>query len=311
MNRPTLQLVPAPMLVGYGLAFLGTALFSAKSIFIKFAYQTGMQAEAVLFWRMVLALPLYLGVLLIWRRKFLRQLSVIKQFRWRLVLVGCTGYFLAPWLDLKGLLYISAGLERTILFTYPIWVVLFGAWFFATPITRRVMASIIITYTGLVIAMSDQWGLSTVSTQLFITGSVLVLLASISFAFYVLWSKSMLSQISSLCFTTLVMLIASSAVIISYSPFIPSTAVPKEAWLYLGLLVVASTFVPSFMVTMAIKRIGGAPTGIVGSLGPIITIILASIFLGEIFSSFYWFGLVAILLGVGLLITQSKETGTP
>lgn len=293
------------LLIGFFLAIFGTALFSVKSIFIKLAYAEGLDADSVLMLRMAIALPIYLAIM-VWLFKSKPTLNLQGKLL-KVIFLGFIGYYLSSWLDLKGLEMISAQLERLTLFTYPIMVSLLGALFFKTPITRKLLGALILTYGGLVIAFYQELGFSGENTGL---GTLLVFLAALSFSFYVLFSKKLIHQVGSLWFTSLAMAISSGFVLIHYLLFkdFSDLHVTQMGWLWIFLLAIVSTVIPSFMISEAIGRIGPAQTGVVGTLGPMVTIVLAVWILQEPFGLWQAIGLVLVLSGVSWLSYQPKKT---
>lgn len=293
---------------GLALAALGTGLFALKSIFIKLAYAEGLDTDSVLMLRMAIALPIYLFIIATLTHKRPVALNTIqKRLPWILFL-GFIGYFLSSWLDLKGLEYISAQLERLTLFTYPFMIAFLGALFFKTPLTRRIIGSLIITYVGLWVVFYQELRLTGEET---ITGTLLVLGAALSYSFYALFAKRQIAIIGSLWFTSIAMSVSSVFVLIYYGCFHDFTALhlSTNAWIWVSLLAIVSTVLPSFMIAEAIARIGPAETSIVGTLGPIVTILLAVWILDEPFSLWHALGVLLVLSGVRLLtLRQTKNT---
>ena len=291
---------------GILLAIIGTALFALKSIFIKFAYAEGLDADSVLMLRMLISLPIYLAIIF-WLVKYkpVEPSKIYPRFP-IIILLGFIGYFLSSWLDLKGLEYITAQLERLTLFTYPIWVAILGALFFKTPLTFKVIASIVLSYFGLWIVFNAELQYAGEQTW---WGVIFVLLSAFSFAIYVLVSKPVIAEISSLWFTSLAMSISSLFVLGYYFTFFDFSQleVTNNAWLWLFLLAIFSTVIPSFMMAEAIHRIGGAQTGIVGMLGPIMTLGLAAWLLNEPFGVVQITGLAFIIGGISLLTLKNKK----
>jgi len=295
------------LLIGFFLAILGTALFSVKSIFIKLAYAEGLDTDSVLMLRMAIALPVYLMIML-WLAKF-NDTPNLQGTLLKITFLGFIGYYLSSWLDLKGLEMISAQLERLTLFTYPIMVALLGALFFKTPLTRKLLGALVLTYSGLWIAFYQELSFSGDQAGL---GTFLVFLAALSFSFYVLFGKKLIHQVGSLWFTSLAMAISSGFVLIHYLLFndFSGLEVSNMAWLWLFLLAIVSTVIPSFMISEAIARIGPAQTGVIGTLGPMVTIVLAVWVLQEPFGFWHAIGLALVLSGVSWLSYQPKKKQT-
>jgi drug/metabolite transporter (DMT)-like permease len=293
---------PSSSSIGFALAIFGTLLFSLKSIFIKFLYQQGLDADAVLVLRMMLALPIYITILLVSLR-YRPQITLSPSTIAPVFLLGFLGYYLASLLDLKGLELITAQLERLSLFTYPFLVAVIGFFFFKEPITRKLLIALITTYSGLWIVMGQELEITGNNV---VEGVCFVLASALSFSFYVLFSRTWIKRLSSLIFTSIAMISSSifgiihGAVIIDWSVIVINNA----AWLWLAMLVVFSTVIPSFMMTEAIQRIGPAQTGVVGMLGPIFTIVLAVYLLSEPFTLKIALGVVLVIAGVISLVLK-------
>ncbi len=294
----------SPINIGFILAILGTALFSLKSIFIKLAYAEGLDSDSVLMIRMAIALPIYL-VILFWLTRVKTKPDNLRSKLLKITFLGFIGYYLSSYLDLKGLEMISAQLERLTLFTYPIMVAILGALFFKTPITRKVLLALVITYGGLLVVFVKETSLTGAQVPL---GTLLVFLAALSFSFYVLFGKQVIHEVGSLWFTSIAMAISSFFVLLHFGIFSDFTGlnVTPMAWLWLGLLAIVSTVIPSFMISEAIAKIGPAQTGIVGILGPIVTMGLAITILNEPFTVWHALGMVLVIGGVALLTIRSK-----
>lgn len=285
---------------GFGLAVGGTLLFSFKSIFIKFLYQQGMQADAVLVLRMVIALPIYLGILVFSLRKAKSRSALTFPTLGLTLLAGFLGYYLASLLDLMGLELITAQLERLTLFSYPIMVAIIGVLFLKETLKPKLLLALLLSYTGLALVMSQEALLLGGQVGL---GVTYVLFSALAFAVYLSMSKPLIGRLGSMLFTSLAMTV-SSFLVFSHG-FITldwvDVTVTLDAWFWLLLLAIFSTVIPSFMISAAIGRIGAIQASAVGMLGPIFTIGLAVYFLGEPFTVMIAIGALLVLLGVGSL----------
>lgn len=293
------------LLIGFILAIFGTLLFSLKSIFIKFLYKQGLDADVVLVLRMALALPIYVIILTWLLRHKTSRTELNSSTLGSIFLLGFLGYYLASLLDLMGLELISAQLERLSLFTYPFMVAVIGYFLFNEGLTRRLVLALIISYSGLFLVMGQELQLTGNNV---VQGVSLVLASALSFAFYVLLSRPFIKQLGSKLFTSIAMIASSifglihGMIILDFSQL----AVTSSAWLWLTMLVIFSTVIPSFMMTEAIHRIGPAQTGIVGMLGPIFTIGLAVYLLGEPFTLIIAAGVLLVIIGVMSLMVHKR-----
>jgi len=288
------------LLIGYACAAGGAFLFSTKAIIIKLGYGEGLNAETLIALRMVLALPVYgvIGWMSVRERlctgRSLPDIGLV----WRAAAVGVLGYWFASYTDFLGLLYISAQFERLILFTYPAFVVLFGALFFAQPIRARTLFGIAISYAGLSLIFATR--LTTLGADV-AKGAGLVLAAAIGFALYQLFAKGLIGKIGPRLFTCIAMSAAAGVAILQFVLTQPlaSLIVSEKVLLYGLLLAIGATVLPSFLLNTALGRISAQANATIGTLSPVATIVLAVFILGEHFGPVDAAGTVLVLAGVG------------
>lgn len=284
---------------GLLLAIIGTTLFSIKSIFIKLAYQEGVDTTTLLSLRMLIALPFYLLILVWLLRKPETKKPLPKEF-FAIFGLGFIGYYLSSYLDLEALNYISAQLERLTLYTYPI-ITAFLSWFFLREIiTKRLVFALILTYTGVLLLYFHESMLTGINASI---GVLLVLAAALSISFYMVLSKNLISKLGSSLFTSIAMISSTVFVLIHFllTNEIEDLLINNTAWVYVFMLAVFSTVLPSFMISEAIAKIGAAKTTIVGTVGPIFTVILAVFLLDEPFGWIHLAGILLVIFGVSLL----------
>ncbi len=291
---------------GFIYALCGATLFSLKPVLIKLAYAHGIDTVTLLTLRMMIALPFYIAVGL-W--VFLRRQHCTIGFKKNLVptaLIGVLGYYLASYLDMLGLTLITAQLERLILFTYPTMVVVLGAIFFQQPVSHKIWIALLLTYTGVAcIVAHDMSGLE----SKVIDGSALVLVSALCFALFMLQSKSQINQIGSRLFTSIAMSAASIAIISHFSltQSFEQLMVSTDVLLIVFGIAVISTVVPSFLISAAINSIGPGQTSLIGSVGPMITAMLAVSVLGEEFTLYHAIGMALVIAGVAQLRTKRGQ----
>jgi drug/metabolite transporter (DMT)-like permease len=284
---------------GLLLAVAGTALFSIKSIFIKLAYQEGVDTTTLLSLRMLIALPFYLLILIWLLRKLETKKPLPKEF-FAIFGLGFIGYYLSSYLDLEGLNYISAQLERLTLYTYPIMTALLSWFFLREVITKRLVLALVLSYSGVLLLYFHESMLTGINASI---GVLLVAAAALSMSFYLVLSKKRISKFGSSLFTSIVMLSSTVFVLIHFlfTNEIQDLSINNTAWVYVFMLAIFSTVLPSFMINEAIARIGAAKTTIVGTVGPIFTVILAVFLLGKPFGWIHLAGVLLVIFGVSLL----------
>ncbi|MCP8882768.1 DMT family transporter [Devosia sp. XJ19-1] len=305
----TSPIAPPIDTLGYALALGGASLFSTKGIFVKLALAEGISIESTLALRMLVALPVYLVILvsLLQRNGQLRTLLTPSKVLATMG-VGILGYYVSSYLDFAGLAFVSAQYERLVLFTYPFFVLLFGVWFFGDRMNWRLLPAMFISYGGLLVIFT--WNMSIRPQGLFI-GTALVLGSAITFAFYQHLARRQMLILGSALFTCIGMSTAAALAIAqslivdgpqAYAGFSPSV------WLIGLTLGIFCTVLPSFLLNTAIARIGPRGTSSTASFGPIITITLAVLILGEDFTLFHAVGTAMVLLGSWLFAHRESAS---
>lgn len=286
--------------IGCALAACGAALFSTKAIFIKLAYQDRVDAALMLAWRMIFALPFYLAIG--WWAVQRRRAEGAPPIEARTVALACItgflGYYAASQFDFAGLQYISAQLERLVLFTYPVFIMLLGAAFGSARITPTGLASAAITYAGLAFVFTadlPDGGRDTV------WGTLLVLGAALSFAAHHLLAKRVLPALGSALFTSIALATASFFCILHQAIAGQGdfSAPSRFLWLTAGCALVA-TVLPTFLINAGLARSSPQSVAMISTVSPLVTIALAVAILGETFTLADAVGSTLVLIGVGL-----------
>lgn len=300
---------PRGLWFGYLCAALGAALFSTKAIIIKLAYAEGINAETLLALRMALSLPFYAAigwVSVMERRRTGRPLPE-RGLVVRAALVGMLGYWFASYADFLGLVHISAQFERLILFTYPAFVVILGALFFAQPIRARTLLGVAISYLGLTLIFATK--VTTLGADV-AKGAALVLAAAFTFALYQLLAKGVIARIGPRLFTCIAMSGAAAAALLQFALTQPlASLLVSQHMLFYGLLIaIGATVLPSFLLNTALHRISAQANSTIGTLSPVITILLAVAILGEAFTWIDAAGTVLVLAGVGWFTLAERRS---
>lgn len=281
---------------------LGAILFSTKAIFVKKAFfATGVDAVTLLTLRMAFSLPFYLLTAFLISRKASNVPMTGRQWSFT-VMLGIFGYYLSSLFDFIGLQYISAGLERLILFLYPTFAVLINLFFFRQAIFKNQWLALLLTYLGIGIAFVGEVRLDSGSSG-FWWGSFYVFICSITYAIYLAGSGKIIPRIGSNKFTAYAMLSATIGVFLhflftrgSMNFLLRSDVLP-----YGVLLAVVATVVPSFLLAHGMKRIGSNNVAIISSIGPVSTIVQAHYVLGEPIFTEQVMGTALVIMGILLL----------
>ncbi len=296
-------------LLGYAFAAAGAALFSTKAIFIKLAYMDQVNPALMLALRNLVALPFFLavGIYTVYQlRRGGKALPSLK-LTGQALATGFIGYYVSSLLDFEGLTYITAQLERLVLFTYPIFVMFLGWMFFNARITWTSVLAAAITYAGLCVVFFS--ALPSGGNNVII-GTVLVLGCAITFALYQLLAKGFITAMGSALFTSIALTGSAVACIAHYvivSQSFDFSSSPRFFWLAAGTAIFATVF-PSFLVNAGLARISPQSTSMIATISPLITISLAVWILGEQFTVYDAIGAAMVIAGVMLFALKDGKS---
>jgi len=294
----TAKAAPAAALwPGLALAMAGSIAFSGKAIIVKLAYRHGVDAVTLIMYRMLFALPMFVA-LAWWAGRGRPELTARD---WRIVsLLGFSGYYLASFLDFAGLAYVTASLERLILYLNPTLVLALGVVVFKRRVSPRQLIALAVSYCGVLLVFGHEVSLQGTNTAL---GSALVFASAVSYAVYLVASGEEVQRLGALRLTGLATSVACLFCIAQFFVLRPLAAfavAPEVIWLSL-LNATACTFAPVLMVMMAIERVGASVAAQTGMIGPLSTIIMGVVILGEPFTGWIVAGTVLVLAGIWLL----------
>ena len=298
---------PINYIQGALLVFIGAVMFAGKAVLVKYDYiHYHVDTVPLLALRMAFSLPFYLIILLIEKNKTPINESVeTKHWLWMLAM-GILGYYLASLFDFWGLNYVTAGTERLILFLYPSIVLIISALFLKHKIQKTQYIALLITYLGIVCTFVPnlQLGLG----QNLILGCFLIFLSAFTYALYIIGSGELIPKFGTIRFTCYAMITSTIAVLIHHVLAGNGSLLnyPKEVYYLSFTMAAMCTVIPSFLISGGIKKIGSGNASIIGSIGPIATIIMANIFLDEIINSWQMVGTLIVLSGVLMISWKGK-----
>ena len=304
------QEAPKNIAAGVLLALAGSIAFSGKAIIVKLGYRYGVDAVTLLMYRMLIALPFFLA-LSWWAGR--GQSALTRKDWWRIIFLGFSGYYLASFLDFAGLQYISASLERLILYLNPTLVLLLGWFLWRKKISRQQWMAFAVSYAGVLLVFGHELLLHGTNAgdsnpAGAALGSALVFGSAVSYALYLSFSGELVQKLGSLRLAGLATSVACLLCIAQFVVLRPlSAAIVPTPVLWLSLLnATACTVAPVLMVMMAMERLGAAKTSQIGMVGPLSTILLGVVFLGESLNAWIIGGTVLVLAGVYLVTKKPK-----
>ena len=279
----------------------GAVAFSGKAIIVKLAYRHGVDAITLITQRMLVALPFFL-LMVWWSGRGRPRLS------WRergmVLLLGFLGYYLASLLDFLGLQYVSASLERLILYLSPAVVLVLSSLLLGQRTHARQWLAMAVAYAGLLLVFGHELQLAGPQVWL---GGALVLGSTVSYALYMLYSGQAVRQIGALRLTGWASSVACGLCLAQFAALRPLWPLASlfdwpaaVGWLSL-LNGTVCTVLPVWLVMRAIELIGPARTSQFGMVGPVSTLLLGVLVLGEPFTAWVAVGSLCVLAGVTLL----------
>ncbi len=277
------------------MAALGAIAFSAKAIIVKLAYRHGVDAVTLIMYRMLFALPIF-ALMAWWASRGKPPLTRRDWFG--VVGLGVTGYYLSSYLDFVGLQYISASLERLILYLNPTLVMLLGWLMYGRRFSRVQIGGMAISYLGVMLVFGHEIELQGGQAAL---GAALVFASAITYAIYLVYSGELVKRLGALRLVGLATTVACLCVLLQFvllRPVSVALAVaPEVIWLSV-LNATLCTAVPVLLVMMAIERIGSSLTAQTGMIGPMSTILMGVLILGEPFTAWVAAGTLLVIAGI-------------
>ena len=252
--------------IGILVVFLATVFLSTKSIWAKLIYLDSLSPLNVLVCRAVLSLPFFLIPMI---RFDWNSVNKSKVFKYSFF--GAILYLSSSIADFIGLLYISASLERAVLFTFPIYVFLLSS--DLSRITFSKVILIVSTVLGLAIMFNP-----TVDNHLTDTliGISLVLLSAIFWALFIIYSKRAVSNISPTIFTSTYMCITTVLLLLGFiidsKNFTTFSTLQTHTMIYLVFLAIFCSIIPSYLMSFGLKRINASLAAVISAMGPIVTL---------------------------------------
>lgn len=272
------------------------------------AYAQGhMDTPTLLALRMLLSLPFF--VLMAWLGSRKPAAPRLTRRDWLLLFwFGFIGYYFSSFLDFLALQYISAALERLILFTYPTIVVLLSAALYGRSIHGKEMLALLLSFGGIALVFVEDLKITQTPRELWIGGS-LVFCAAFTYSLYLVGNTKLLRRLGSMRFTGLTASTASLFVLGHFFSGHSIAALYLKSSLFTTVLALAflSTVIPVWLTSEALRLIGPSRVAIIGSVGPICTIWMGALFLGEPVSATTYAGALLVLAGV-FLVTNPFAT---
>ena len=291
--------------MGLAFALLGAIAFSGKAIIVKLAYRHGVDAVTLIMYRMLFALPIF-AVMAWWASRGKPPLT--RRDVWGVLGLGASGYYLASFLDFAGLAYVSASLERLILYLNPTIVLLLGWALYGRGIRWGQALGMAISYCGVVLVFGvEAKGQGADAAW----GALLVFLSAVSYAVYLVYSGEMVQRLGALRLVGLATTVACVLCLLQFvllRPLSAALVAPQVVWLSV-LNATLCTAVPVLLVMMAVERIGASAASQAGMVGPLSTILMGVWLLGEPFTLSIAAGTGLVMAGIFVFTRSARPAG--
>ncbi|MFZ3088558.1 MAG: DMT family transporter [Methylotenera sp.] len=301
--QPQNQQILRNAYIGSLMVLAAAVTVSSKAIFVKLAYAYSVDAATLITLRMAFSAPFFIGLAL-WARASATAAKISRRDGWMIVVAGMLGGYGPMWLDFAGLAYVTAGLERIVLFLYPTMVVILTAILFKQRISKREISALVLTYAGVGLVVGHDLTLTKLEESQTMLGVALVFASAISYAAYLVFSGRLIPRVGSSLFTAYTMLAATAASAGHFATTPHQTSVlhlPIQVYLLSLSMALVATVLPAILLNEGIQRIGSNKASLVASVGPVSTIFLAYIFLGEDITWLQLFGTGLVMIGVWVI----------
>jgi drug/metabolite transporter (DMT)-like permease len=293
-------------LIGILILMIANIGFSAKAVIIKLMYQYHVSTQSVVALRMLFSVPIFIFVAFVMNRRK-ENMPLSKKELAAVGGLGILSYYVSSTLDFLGLQYVSAGVERLILFTYPTIVLILSFFIYKKKITPPQYIAVVLTYIGVAIAFVAEKGLGQQTDM--IKGGILIGTCAFTYALYVVLTGQLVHRIGSIKFSAYAMIGATVPALIQsyFYDGLDIFSFPKEVYVLTAWMVIAATVIPIFLIVEGIRIVGASNSSIIGFVGPVATIGLAYIFLNDKISALQLLGTGIVLLGVFLISWKGKS----
>ena len=282
---------------GLLIAAAGAVLFSAKAIVAKLLYRHPVDALDVLALRMLYSAPFFVAIA-VWQWRSAAPPS--RRDLLSVLALGLLGYYLSSYLDFAGLQYVSAALERLILFLSPSFVLLISALVLRRRVSLREWAALALAYAGIVLVFAHDLSLG---GDRVVLGALLVFGAALAYALYLIGSGELVKRLGPWRLVAYAMSVSTVAVLLHFGLTRPWSQL-LQPWPVHALSLFNALFctvAPVLLTMIAVARIGAPAAAQAGMLGPVSTLFLGAWLLGEPITAWQLAGSALVLIGMFVL----------
>ncbi len=289
----------------FGIVAASSILFCSKGVVAKLAYAQGTDALTVLTLRMGFALPFFVAMAIWWSR----GAAPLSLGDWaRLAGLGFLGYYISSLVNFTGLQYVSVGLERIVLYTYPTMVLAISAFVLRKPIRGATWAASGLAWLGIVVAFVGETH-APVANDRTLLGAALIFASAFTYALFILMSGGMIRRVGSMRFTGIAVGFSCVFILVHALATRPASHLLELTPSVYGeglILALLGTVAPALLLSVGLRRTTPQRFAVIGTVGPVTTLFLAWAVLGECPNAAQALGF-ALTLGGGLAVSLIKE----
>lgn len=259
------------------LILFSAGCFGAISIFVTLATRSGARLIDLLFWRYAIAAALLVVV-----SGGLAAVRAPGRRAWPLLVYAGIGQALIAFVSLSALKYIPAASLTFLFYTYPAWIAVISALRGAERITAARGAALAVSLAGIALMV----GLPGAGGGLHPLGAGLALAASLLYALYVPMINHFGTGIPPAVTSVFAATGAAAALLVAtLTQGGPRVDLAPLAWAMVALLAGVSTVLAFIAFLRGLAVLGPVRTGIVSTVEPFFTALLASVVLDQALGS--------------------------
>lgn len=285
--------------LGTLLIIISAISFGALAIFARIAYAAGADPITVLFLRFTIAAVVMVGIMAARRLSFPRGRTLVS-----LALMGGVGYVSQSLLYFTALTMASPALVSLLLYLYPALVTVLSAIFLGERLTPVKLAALVLASIGTALTIGRAEGGQPL-------GIVLGAAAAVVYAIYILVGSRVTARAGAITSSSVIMAAAAvvyAILVVVQGPRFPTTLL---GWAAITAIALISTVLAMVTFFAGLERVGPTNASTLSTFEPLVTVLLAMVFLRETIVPLQILGGGLILSAVILLArTGSRQSST-
>lgn len=278
-------------------AIISSGTFGLIPLFSIPLMQGGMSEPSVLFYRFLLSSLLMLGICLIRKESLKITFKQASSIFWLGLLYAATALFL-----IYSYRYIPSGIATTIHFMYPIAVSFIMMMFFKEKRSTILLLAAVLSVIGVVCMCWTGGDIQFIG--LLVAGATVI-----TYSFYIVGvNQSKVGRMTAEVLTFYIVL-AGTLIFFLFALVNGEVGTIPDMQSFWRLLALAflCTVVSDFTLVLAIKLVGSTTTSILGSMEPVVAVLVGILYFSEGFSIYSFIGILLIIISVIMVVAQKSK----